>query len=382
MRYNFDAINDRINSDSIKWSRYGKDVIPLWVADMDFVSPEPVVNALQERLVQRIFGYPLRSNELAELICDYLKKKQNWQVSPSEVIYLPGLVAGFNYAVQSFTLPGQGVLVQPPIYYPILLNPVNHRRVLNAAPLVQNGNSYEIDFDALEAAINSQTRLFILCNPHNPVGRVFSRIELERMAEICLRRGLIICSDEIHCDLILGGKKHISIAGLSPEIARNTVTLISPSKTFNITGLHFGAAIIQEVELIKRWKEATIGLNPGVNILGQAAAIAAYRNGGEWLGQVLQYLRGNLAFLKSFIKQSIPAIKTTELDATYLAWLDCRALQLAEKPGEFFLRQAKVALSEGSDFGLGGEGFARLNFACPRSILQQALVRMSKAVTG
>jgi cystathionine beta-lyase len=253
--------------------------------------------------------------------------------------------------------------------------------MLQDPPLVRTGDSYEIDFDQFERSITAKTRLFILCNPHNPVGRVFTRVELKRIAEICLRHGLTICSDEIHCDLVYPGHEHIPIASLAPEIADGTVTLMAPSKTFNVAGLECGYAIIKNPELRRSWQHASHGIVPGVNIMGNVAALAALREGQEWLDQVLIYLQENRDFLAQFLRVAIPGIRMCRMEGTYLAWLDCRETGIRGNLAEFFLQQARVGLNHGPDFGTGGEGFVRLNFACPRFLLKEALERMRDAVT-
>jgi cystathionine beta-lyase len=243
-----------------------------------------------------------------------------------------------------------------------------------------NGDRYEVDFESFEKAITPQTKIFILCNPHNPVGRVFTRVELEKMAEVCLRHGVVICSDEIHCDLVFPEYQHIPIASLSPEVARWTITLMAPSKTYNLAGLRCGFAVIQSPELAKGWKKASLGLNPGLNIMGQVAALAGYREGKEWLDQVLAYLRANRDFLYRTIPEKLPGVRMTRMEATYLAWLDCRRAGIPGNPFQFFLKEANVALNDGGEFGRGGEGFVRMNFACPREMLNQALEQMSGAM--
>jgi cystathionine beta-lyase len=242
-----------------------------------------------------------------------------------------------------------------------------------------DGN-YHIDWQKFEAGFNEQSRLFVLCNPHNPVGRVFHRHELERMAETCLRKGVVICSDEIHCDLLFSGHKHIPIASLDPEIAQNTITLMAPSKTFNIAGLQCSFAIVQNAELREKLKHAGKGLAGWVNMMGGVAALAAYQEGQEWLEQVLAYLEGNRNYLARYVAENLPGVKMRRPEGTYLAWLDCRQTGIPCTPGQFFLRQAHVALNEGHTFGKGGEGFVRLNFGCPRATLRSALERMQAAL--
>ena len=378
--YNFDRVIERRDTDSHKWKKYGDEVVPLWVADMDFPSAEPIVEALHERVRHGIFGYTLPTDELRTVISERLKKLYRWEAEEGDIIFLPGLVTGLNVAFQAYAAPGEGILAQPPVYFHFLKDPVLHGRVISDPPLVPTGDTYEIDFDRFEGTITDRTRLFVLCNPHNPVGRVFTPGELEKLAEICLRHNLIICSDEIHCDLLYPGYRHVPIATLSSEVANRTVTLMAPSKTYNLAGLHCGFAVIKGPGLRKRWRETSHGIVPGVNIMGHVAALAAYKHGRDWLDQVLAYLEGNRDFLCRYLNDHLPGIRMSRMEATYLAWLDCRHSGIPGNPGEFFLNEAKVALNDGFEFGKGGEGFARLNFACPRKTLTQALDRMGTAL--
>jgi cystathionine beta-lyase len=380
MRYDFNRIIERRHTGSYKWDKFGDDVLPLWVADMDFVSPEPILSALRETVEHGIFGYTYSTRELHQIIEARLKQTYNWKIREEDIVILPGLVTGLNLAFHVYAAPGDGVLVQPPVYFHFVRDPVIHGRVLQDPPLVQRGDTYEIDFETFEKAITDETRVFLLCNPHNPVGRVFTRQELEKLADICLRHNLIICSDEIHCDLLYPNHHHIPMATLSPEVADHTVTLMAPSKTYNLAGLGFGFAIIQNPGLRERWKKASLGLIPRVNIMAQVAALAAYRDGQEWLDQVLPYLEANRDFLAQYVKTRLPNIRMTRMEATYLAWLDCRDAGIQGNAFEFFLKKAKVALNDGAEFGKGGEGFVRLNFACPRKTLTEALDRMATAL--
>ena len=380
MKYDFDRIIERRNTDSIKWGLYPDDVVPMWVADMDFVSAEPIVRALSERAAHGVFGYSRPSQALIPAIQQRLSRLYGWNVHAEDVIFLPGIVTGLNIAFQAFAAPGEGILVQPPVYFHFSRDPIRHGRTLQNPPLVQNGDSYEIDFDRFEKAILRETRVFALCNPHNPVGRVFTRPELERLAEICLRHGLIICSDEIHCDLIYTPHRHIPIATLSPEVEARTITLMAPSKTYNVAGLECGYAIIRNPELRDAWKDFCYGLVPGVNIMGHVAALAALREGEDWLVQVLDYLLGNRDYLEHYLREKMPSIRMCRMEATYLAWLDCREAGIIKYPAEFFLNNARVALSEGTEFGENGAGFARLNFGCSRQKLAEALDRMKSAL--
>lgn len=382
MRYDFDQIVERRGTDSAKWQRYGEDVIPLWVADMDFVSAKPIIQALHERADFGILGYGWPPGELRRVIQERLKRLYNWEVHEEEILFLPGIVPGLNLSYHTFSERGDAVLAQPPVYFHFINDPPAHGRVLQAPPLVPKGDSYEIDFEAFERSITNRTKVFLLCNPHNPVGRVFTEQELTSLAEICLRHNVIICSDEIHCDLLYPGYRHIPIATLAPEVAARTITLMAPSKTFNMAGLSCGFAVITDADLLRRWHARTQGLAPGSNVMGYAAALAAYRDGQEWLDQAVSYLNGNRDFLSLYLKEKLPGLKMTHMEATYLAWIDCRNSGIAANPARFFLRQAKVALNEGTEFGKGGEGFVRLNFACARKTLTEALDRMAEAVSS
>ena len=382
MRYDLDQVIERRGTDSNKWQRYGHDVIPLWVADMDFISSDPILHALHQRIDHGIFGYTRPTQELRIVIQERLKRLYQWEIKEEEILFLPGLVSGLNVAYHTFSHPGDEVLIQPPVYFHFVHDPVMHGRAVSDPPLVEKEDTYEIDFDDFERSIHPQTKILIFCNPHNPVGRVYTQKELEKVAEICLRHHVILCSDEIHCDLLYPGYRHIPIAGLSHEVSLQTVTLMAPSKTFNLAGLSCGFVVIQNARLRKLWETFSHGLIPGVNILGHVAALAGYRDGQEWLDQVLGYLKNNRDFLAQYVKENMPSIRMTKMEATYLAWLDCRDSGLLGNPSEFFLKRAKVALNDGGEFGRGGEGFVRLNFACPRKTLAEALDRMASALKG
>jgi cystathionine beta-lyase len=390
--FDFDRVIDRRGTNSIKWKLYPGDVLPLWVADMDFAAPEPVLSALRARLEHGILGYELPSRELFETVAARMEQLYHWKIDPSMVVATPGVVAGFVIAAHAVCTGGEEILVQPPVYPPFLKVHENARLVRQDAPLapLTNGTSlqYEVDFDIFARAIHSagaRTGMFLFCNPHNPTGQVFSRSDLARMAEICLQNGVIICSDEIHSELLLGGAEHIPMASLDPQVADRSITLVSPSKTFNIPGLFCGFAIIPNKDLLERYKKTVENLAMHVSSLGLFAARIAYSGAcDDWLSALRSYLTANRDFLVSFIQRDLPGIKTTIPLATYLAWLDCTGLNEAGKisisPGEFFLERARVALNEGADFGPGGSGFVRLNFGCPRSVLVEALGRMKSSL--
>jgi cystathionine beta-lyase len=377
----FDRLIDRRHSDSVKWHYYGDDVLPMWVADMDFLSPEPAIRALRERVEHGVFGYGTDLPELRQVLVDRLADLYGWRVLPRDLVFLPGVITGFNLACRAVTAPGDGMLVQTPIYPPILRVPGNVGLTCDEMELTrQPDGHYTIDFDAFDKTMTDRTRVFILSNPHNPVGRAFQRQELERMAEICLRRNVVICSDEIHCDLLFRGVQHLPIASLDAEIANHTITLIAPSKTFNIAGLQCSVAIIQNADLRKKFKAARVDLVNEVNILGLVAALAAYREGQEWLDELLVYLEANRDLLVQYVSEQMPGIRMGKPEATYLAWLDCRQAGIPGNPHKFFLEQAKVAVNDGVTFGRGGEGFVRLNFGCPRSTLLEALDKIRAAL--
>ena len=380
MKYDFDQVVDRKGTDSIKWQRYGKEVIPLWVADMDFVSPEPIVKALHERVDHRVFGYAGPGEELLRVIQERLKRLYQWDVLAEHIIFIPGVVTGLNLAFQLFADPGDGVLVQPPVYSHFITDPVIRGRKLIDPPLIKKEDTYEIDFDAFENTITTRTRIYVLCNPHNPVGRVFRTDELERLADICIRHNILICSDEIHCDLLYPDHQHIPIGTLGNEVADRTITLMAPSKTFNLAGLKCSFAIITNPLLREAWVRGSEGLIPHVNIMGLTAALAGFKDGQDWLDQCLSYLRGNRDFLVEYVREKLPSIKMTNMEGTYLAWLDCRQSGIPGNPFHFFLKKGKVALNDGAECGKGGEGFVRLNFACPRKTLIEALERMVGAL--
>ena len=383
MTYDFDQIIDRRHSDSSKWRKYGADVLPLWVADMDFVSPEPVLRALHARIAHGVFGYGIEIPEFNETVVELLYKRYDWRVSPEALVLLPGVIAGFNLACRAVTVPGDGVLMQTPVYPPILRAPTNVGLTRNEVALMQQADGrYGIDFDAFEAAITDRTRMFLLCNPHNPVGRVFQRHELTRMAEVCRRHNLVICADEIHCDLVYQGHPHLPIASLAPEIADRTITLMAPSKTYNLAGLKCAFAIIPNPTMREKFLAARADLVTTANILGYAAALAAYRDGQPWLDQTLRYLESNRDCMRQYVDVHLPTITMGTPEGTYLAWLDCRQAGMPHNdPYTFFLAHAKVALNDGETFGQNGKGFVRLNFGCPRATLVQALEQMRQALT-
>jgi len=385
MPYDFDRVIDRRHTNSNKWRKYPSDVLPLWVADMDFPSPEPVVRALRERVEHGVYGYGFEGPEFAEVFVDRVQKRYGWTISPQAVVLIPGVIPGFNVACHALAQPGDGLLMQLPVYPPILRSPGNHALTRDGALLWRDRTGrYEVDLDAFRAAIHARTRAFLLCNPHNPVGRVFTRDELIGMARICLERGLMIIADEIHCDLLYSGQRHIPIASLSPEIEERTITLMAPSKTFNLAGLKVSVAVIPNASLRERFLAARGDyVQASVNIMGYTAALAAYRDGQAWLDDLMRYLEANRDFLGEYVGRHLPGVSMVAPEGTYLAWLDCHGAGVAAAdPFTFFLERAKVALNDGTLFGPGGAGFVRLNFGTPRALLTEGLERMRRALAG
>jgi len=376
--FDFDTLIDRSSTASEKWDRYqGRDITPLWVADMDFRSPLAVIEALHERVNHGVFGYTAPPESLIATVVSHLQQQQyGWTIDPGWLVWLPGLVCGLNVACRAVGEMGDEVLTLTPIYPPFMSAPTLAGRTTVKVPLKLNGSRWEMDLEAMARSITPRTKLFLLCNPHNPVGRVWTQEELLNLAELAERLNLIICSDEIHAGLILDANKHhLPIAMLAPEIASRTITLHAPSKTFNIPGLGCAFAVVADQALRKSFKQAMAGIVPHVNLLGYAATEAAYRFGEPWRRELIEYLRGNRDLVLQAVA-NMPGLSVTPVEATYLAWIDTRERGI-DNP-EMFFEQAGVGLSDGAAFGL--PGFVRLNFACPRSLLTEALQRMQRAL--
>ncbi|MHB8807043.1 MAG: MalY/PatB family protein [Anaerolineaceae bacterium] len=381
MAENFDNIIDRLHSDSIKWNVFPEDVLPMWVADMDFLSPPAVINTLVERTQHGVFGYAAEPKDMDEIVIRWISNQYKMQVEPQHLLYVPGVVTGLNMASRAFLSPGDGLMFQTPIYPPFfgIGGPIDLQN--HTVDLVQKTDgSYVIDFHALEKGLKKNTKMFLLCNPHNPVGRVFTRPELEQIAAFCSQHDLLLCSDEIHCDLIYAGSTHIPIMSLGEDIAQRMVMLIAPSKTFNIAGLGFSVMIIKNKDLMDQMKRTFSGILPHPDLLAVQAARAAYLSGHAWLQELISYLQGNRDYLYEFVRSELPGISMVKPEGTFLAWLDCRTMPFGDDPFSFFLTNAKVGLNNGIDFGSAGKGFVRLNFACPRVTLEEGLTRMQQAV--
>ena len=385
MTFDFDTPVQLAGTDSQKWQKYaGRDVLPMWVADMDFKSPPAIIAAIQKRVTHGVYGYarPIKSSN--DAVVDALASRYGWKIDPSWLVWLPGLVVGLNVAAQAFAAVGDEVLTLSPVYPPFMTAPKNSGRISVQVPFTLNAGAarWEIDWAALERAVTPRTKVFFLCNPHNPLARVWRREELGQLAEFCLRHRLVLCSDEIHCDLLLDpALAHISTATLSPEIAARTITFMAPSKTYNVPGLGTSLAIISDPTLRAQFVRATAGIVAEVNVFGYTACEAAYRDCEDWRQALLTYLRGTRDFILDFAAHELPGLKVeAPIEATYLAWLNVTALGLKDPTAHF--EQHGVGLSDGAYFGARKGHYVRLNFGCTRATLAEGLRRMKAALAA
>lgn len=380
MRIDFDAPVERAGTASYKWDTYPQGVLPLWVADMDFASPPAVVEALRVRAAHGVYGYALVPDMLVEAIRAHLAERYGWHVEPEWLVWLPSVVPGLNLACRACAAPGEAVMTVTPVYPPFLKAPPAQDRRLIRVPATLADGRWGLPLDAMEAALTPDTRVLLFCHPHNPLGRVWSATEVAAVVDFCRRHHLVLCSDEIHCDLLLNPLEHLPAAMVAREldqaVADGIVTLMSPSKTFNLPGLNFAFAIIADAGLRERFQRPGAGLLPFPGCFAVAGATAAYRECDDWLAQLLDYLRGNRDMLERFVAESLPAVTMTHVEATYLAWLNVRRLDLADAAAACL--HAGIALSSGDAFA--GPGFVRLNFACRRQVLQEALQRLQTAL--
>lgn len=366
MTYSFDTQIDRRNTGSNKWSKYASDVLPMWVADMDFAAAPPIVDAITERLRHPVFGYCSAKPELRDQIVADMQAKYGWTISPDDIVFLPGVEPGFNMAIKALLSPGKTLAIQTPIYRPILM-----------APRHWDLSQVDLQVDrpvAEQAAALALADAVLLCNPHNPTGKVYGRDDLLALA--AATRDKPIISDEIHCELLYDGRKHIPIASLDPSIARRTITLMSAAKTYNIPGLKAGFAIVTDKALREQFNASRLGMVDSVNILGLEASLAAFRDCADWRDDVVAYLQANRDYLVKAVAERLPGVSMVAPEGTYLAWLDCGALGL-DDPQAYFLEHARVAFSAGSDFGARYSKFIRLNFGCTRATLEEAIERLA-----
>ncbi|WP_067927839.1 MalY/PatB family protein [Alicyclobacillus shizuokensis] len=390
MKYDFDAVVERVGTGCSKWDglqeRFGTtDVLPMWVADMDFPSPEPVLAALRKRVEHGVFGYPLVTPGYLEAAADWYRRRQGWPVEEKWLAHAPGVVPAISILIEALTDPGDGVLVQPPVYYPFMRVIRETRRRVVENPLRLEDGRYVMDLADLDAKLQSGgVKLVILCSPHNPVGRVWDKEELRQFAEVCERHDVLIIADEIHGDLILPGHHHTPLASLGDRIAERTVTCVAPSKTFNLAGLQTALVVASNPRLREAYLAAQRRRSQaGANALGLVAAEAAYRYGDDWLDELVVYLQGNVDVVVSTVKAEIPSLSVVVPEGTYLVWLDFRKLGLAQSElDQFCLTQARIAFDEGHIFGTGGQGFMRMNVGCPRTYVREAMDRLKRAVNA
>jgi len=392
MKYNFDEAIDRTNYHSVKWdelkTKFGdipEDVLPMWIADMEFRSPQPVIEAIKKAAEHGIYGYTSRPLSCYQAIIDWMEKRHNWKVKKDWLVFSPGVVPALSFIIRAFTQPGDKVIVQPPVYYPFFRVIENNGCHVVNNPLKLSNKKYFMDYDDLEKKVDdSRVKLIILCSPHNPVGRVWQKEELIILGEICLEHNIIVVSDEIHADILFKGYRHIPFASISPAFAHHSITCTAPSKTFNLAGLQTSSIIIPNKKYCRIYENILDGLALDENnVFGLVALEAAYRDGEEWLEQLLSYLNENLKFLMKYFEERIPKIKVIKPEGTYLVWLDCRQLGLSVKDlNNFMIKKAGVALDDGYWFGTEGEGFMRINIACPRSFLEEGLKRIERAINS
>ncbi len=387
MIFNFDEPINRLNTDCVKYdglSLYmnAEGTLPMWVADMDFKSPPCIVDALKKRLEHEIFGYTLKTDRFYHSIIHWLEKRHGWEVKKEWISLSPGVVAGFTIAIEQFTEPHDKIIVQPPVYFPFFQSVKDSNRQVVYNPLKLLNGRYTFDFEDLKSKISPDVKMLILSNPHNPGGMVWTKEELSELASICLNNRILVVSDEIHADIVYKPSKHIPFASLSNEVAEQTLTVMSHSKTFNVAGLTTSYVICQNQALLKKYNHGlhVPHLHMG-NIFGTEALIAAYSEGEPWLEQLLVYLKKNIEYTDAFLKAEIPQIKLVPPESTYLLWLDCKELGLTPNAlYQFFISECKVAINEGSMFGPGGEGYIRMNIGCPQSLLKQGLQQIKDAV--
>lgn len=385
MKYDFEKTVPRDGMSTYKYSLcqniFGRaDVLPLWVADHDFAIPSCVSEAIRRRAEHDVYGYEVRGESFGKAVADWVRRRNGWEVEPEWVVFTPGVVAGLVFGINAFSKAGDSVVIQPPVYPPFARSVKDNGRVVLDNPLVQQGDGFVIDFDDLDRKL-AGAKAILLCNPQNPTGRVFTREELLRIGELCIRHDVYIISDEIHSDLIIAPNKHIHIASLSPELAERTVTLIAPSKTFNLAGLASSVAIISDKKMRKMFRAEIDRIHVGMgNSFGNVALEAAYNCGDEWLDQFLEHLAGNIGYVRSFLAEHMPAIRSFRVEGTCLMWLDMSGLSMnSDGVKDFVVNKAGLGLNDGRDFGKEGERHMRMNIAAPRKVLQQAMTQLLDA---
>ena len=397
MKYNFDLKCDRSNTNCVKWDAvkdvFGReDIIPMWVADMDFPAAKPIVAALKKRAAHEFYGYTKPGQELIEAIVSRMRRKFNWQIRPEWIVFTPGVIPALSAAARAVSRPGDEIVLQEPVYFPFFSVVTQSGCKIVNNPLKFDGKRYTMDLRDLESKFrpvagshltHSRAKAVIFCNPQNPIGRLWTKAETTRMGEIVIRNGGIVISDEIHCEILYKGYRHTPFAAISDEFAQNSVVCMAPSKTFNLAGLHASCIIIPNQKLRESFSDSMAAVVPGPNVFGLVAMEAAFRQGDDWLAQMLDYLNGNLKITMEFFAKRVPQIKVIKPQGTYLLWLDCRKLGLDNQALSTFMRaKARVGFDDGFLFGESGSGFERMNIACPRVILLEALSRIENAVNS
>ncbi len=386
MKYNFDEIIDRDNTASVKFDLrkkvFGKeDIIPMWVADMDFKTPDFIIEPLKKRLEHSILGYSFRPDSYYQSIINWLKRRHQWEIEKDWISFSPGIVPAINMAIMAYTSPGDKIIVQPPVYHPFFSAISNNNRVQVENPLKLQDGRYFIDFKDMEQKLQD-AKMILLSNPHNPGGSVWTKEELQKLGELCVENDVLIMADEIHADLVFRPAKFVPMASVSPAIKKNTVTFIAPSKTFNMAGLATSSVITSNPLLKEKYDQILDTIHIGMgNIFGTIASEAAYNYGDEWLDQLLMYLSKNMDFVEQYFSEHITDIKVIRPEGTYLMWLDCSNLNLKNKDlKDFMINDAGLGFNDGRMFGAGGDGFMRMNVACPRKTIEQALNKLKAAV--
>ena len=372
----FDRFVDRRNSSSTKWEKYkDRDVIPMWIADMDFKAPQPVIAQLEQRCRLGVYGYTKLPEELVEVLLAYLQSSYSWTVTEQDLVFIPGVVPGINIACRSLVSDGEAILTATPTYPPLLSAPGDAGRDLIRVPVEEQDGRYVYPIEKLDESITTNSRMLLLCNPFNPIGRSLTRDELKGIVALCLKHNLLLCSDEIHCDLVFDGHSHIPVATIDPAIEDSLITLIGPGKTFNLAGIGGAVAIIKNPALRETFIAASLGITGAISLFSYPAMLAAYRDCSAWREELLAYLQGNRDYLRQRIDE-MPYIRMNDVEATFLAWIDVRALKVSD-PLAFF-EEAGVGLAAGEQYD--GAGFMRLNFGCPRSVLATACDRIESAL--
>ncbi|MFC0562066.1 MalY/PatB family protein [Halalkalibacter alkalisediminis] len=386
MSERFNEVIERRGTDSLKWDmtkqRFGgENLLPMWVADMDFRAPQEVLDALHEKVEHGIFGYPAHSETVDQAVQSWLKRRYDWTIDTNTLIYTAGIVPTISYIIQAFTEPGDQVIIQTPVYYPFydVVNKNNRELIRN--PLAFDGDHYDMDLEHLESVITEKTKMIVLCHPHNPVGRVWKREELEALAQICKKHDLFVVSDEIHADLLFNGEKHIPFASVSNEAAERTFTCLAPSKTFNLAGIQTSYVVVENEELRTKLRNHLANSFANMtNSFAEVATEAAYNHGEEWLDELMVYVEANFQYVRRYVEEHMPKLRVMDSEGTYLLWLECSKLPLtpAERK-KWLIEEAQVALNPGSIFGEEGKSFERINLACPRATLQEGLERIKRA---